>query len=449
MTDNPRQLTFAGVNGTIDSLDDYEWSFARSSTDYLTHGLQKYPARMPPQIPSTLFDFYLSKGILSEGDTVYDPFSGSGTTSVEAKLHGLNAIANDINPFACLLTKVKSTPLDLNRLEQASSDFFDGLRDEFEYLAQSSQPKSELSPNLREDADQIGTDWFPEPQIYQLLTARGKLDSLEEEYDHSIIQFFRVSLAKAAREVSYQRQGEFKRYRMSEEERISHDIDVFPCLRNIMSDHLSRIRKYSRRVDSELTTEVLEADSRNILRQTNSPVAENCADIVVTSPPYGDHQTTVAYGQFSTNLSIIAEGRTYEEMMSVDKRGLGGSMAGITISDLVGKSESLAETISSLDDAGNRSEDALQFFSDYYQVISEVSNIVKPGQPVAWVVACRRMNGVLVPIHKITQELCRSLGYSTEAILPRSIQNKTLPDQNRQGETMVQEHIVVTNAPNE
>jgi hypothetical protein len=35
---------------------------------------------------------------------VYDPFSGRGTTAVEAALHGRNVIANDINPLSAILT---------------------------------------------------------------------------------------------------------------------------------------------------------------------------------------------------------------------------------------------------------------------------------------------------------------------------------------------------------
>ncbi|RLG15985.1 hypothetical protein DRN63_04745 [Nanoarchaeota archaeon] len=39
---------------------------------------------------------------------ILDPFCGSGTVLVEAKLLGVNAVGSDINPLAILLAKVKS-----------------------------------------------------------------------------------------------------------------------------------------------------------------------------------------------------------------------------------------------------------------------------------------------------------------------------------------------------
>jgi adenine-specific DNA methylase len=38
-------------------------------------------------------------------DIVYDPFSGRGTTTVEAALHGRHVIANDINPLSAILCR--------------------------------------------------------------------------------------------------------------------------------------------------------------------------------------------------------------------------------------------------------------------------------------------------------------------------------------------------------
>ena len=47
------------------------------------------------------------------GDTVYDPFCGSGTPLVEAHALGVNAIGCDISSFNCLLSRVKTQRYDL------------------------------------------------------------------------------------------------------------------------------------------------------------------------------------------------------------------------------------------------------------------------------------------------------------------------------------------------
>lgn len=43
-------------------------------------------------------------------DTIFDPFSGSGTVALEGLSLNRNAIANDINPYAVTLTKAKMYP---------------------------------------------------------------------------------------------------------------------------------------------------------------------------------------------------------------------------------------------------------------------------------------------------------------------------------------------------
>lgn len=100
MTKRSRQTTLDAPNGEADGLKSVDWTFSNADTQYLTHGLHPYPARMIPQIPATLLNHYKRTGVIDEGDRVYDPFSGSGTTAVEARLHGLHAEANDVNPLA-------------------------------------------------------------------------------------------------------------------------------------------------------------------------------------------------------------------------------------------------------------------------------------------------------------------------------------------------------------
>jgi hypothetical protein len=59
-----------------------------------------YRACFKPQLPA-----YFIERLTAEGDLVYDPFSGRGTTAVEAALQGRTIIANDINPLSAILTR--------------------------------------------------------------------------------------------------------------------------------------------------------------------------------------------------------------------------------------------------------------------------------------------------------------------------------------------------------
>ena len=93
---------------------DYSWSFAdktRKDTTYISHGYHRYPAKFIPQIVSRLVEKYSKKG-----DLVLDPFVGSGTTLLEAKVMGRNSLGLDINPVATLISQAKITPIKPSEL---------------------------------------------------------------------------------------------------------------------------------------------------------------------------------------------------------------------------------------------------------------------------------------------------------------------------------------------
>ena len=68
-------------------------------------------AKFIPQIVSRLVEKYSKKG-----DLVLDPFVGSGTTLLEAKVMGRNSLGLDINPVATLISQAKITPIKPSEL---------------------------------------------------------------------------------------------------------------------------------------------------------------------------------------------------------------------------------------------------------------------------------------------------------------------------------------------
>jgi hypothetical protein len=66
-----------------------------------------YRACFKPQLPRFFIDLFTKKG-----DVVYDPFSGRGTTVIEAGLLGRNVIANDANPLSRIMTEPRFFPPD-------------------------------------------------------------------------------------------------------------------------------------------------------------------------------------------------------------------------------------------------------------------------------------------------------------------------------------------------
>lgn len=69
-----------------------------------THRICSYVAMFPP----TLANYFIKKYSV-ENDIVLDTFSGRGTTLLESRILGRNAYAIDLNPFAYVLTRSKSS----------------------------------------------------------------------------------------------------------------------------------------------------------------------------------------------------------------------------------------------------------------------------------------------------------------------------------------------------
>ncbi|MGE4158326.1 MAG: DNA methyltransferase [Planctomycetota bacterium] len=71
-----------------------------------------YRACFKPQLPA-----YFIRRLTREGDRVYDPFSGRGTTALEAALMRRVPLANDISPLSALLAQPRLSPPSLAFLE--------------------------------------------------------------------------------------------------------------------------------------------------------------------------------------------------------------------------------------------------------------------------------------------------------------------------------------------
>ncbi len=77
------------------------------------HGLHPYLGKFVPQ----LVEIFMRKYFVP-GQTVLDPFCGSGTTLVQANELGVHAIGCDISAFNVLLCNVKTAPYHLKQAQR-------------------------------------------------------------------------------------------------------------------------------------------------------------------------------------------------------------------------------------------------------------------------------------------------------------------------------------------
>lgn len=102
---------------------------SQSDNQYLTHWFYPYKGKYHPRLVRSIFNIIKMK----YGETVLDPFIGSGTTTLEAHLFGLNSIGIDVSPVCTLISKVKvSSGHVADKLDSYAKDAINAMKYDFE-----------------------------------------------------------------------------------------------------------------------------------------------------------------------------------------------------------------------------------------------------------------------------------------------------------------------------
>lgn len=97
-----RQLYLFRDTELITDLDARLWHGSFNSRESTLQQLSPYVGKMKSGMAKVLIKLYSKPG-----DTILDPFSGSGVVPLEAALSGRRAWANDLSPYAYMLTRGK------------------------------------------------------------------------------------------------------------------------------------------------------------------------------------------------------------------------------------------------------------------------------------------------------------------------------------------------------
>lgn len=417
------------LNNLINSKDDY-LDFKNINMNYSTHKYHNYPATMIPKLPN-LFINSVKSAI--DIHNVYDPFMGSGTTLVEAIRHNLNSTGVDLNPLAVLISKVKTRVLNQSKLE-AYKKYIYGT------YGQSKKDYKNNKLSLKLPAFKNIDYWFKDYVIVDLQILRSVIFSIhEEEYR----DFFLIPFSSTVRYVSNTRNSEFKMYRMAAKKLDEWHPDVFAKFKEFTDKNVYQ--------NSLLSKPVAQANTLLGSSKSLPNVNSNSFDLLITSPPYGDSRTTVAYGQFSRtslqwlNLDVVSA----NEVPQLDRKLLGGKIIKGNFSIL--PSVTLNETLKEISKQDKkRAREVKQFYDDLFDVLKECKRLMKPNSYQFWVTANRTVKGVQIPTDKIITELFESINVIKLANYTRNIPNKRMPARNsptnKKGKinaTMKQENIVL------
>lgn len=453
---------------------DY-WDFKDSDVREYTHGIHNYPAMMVCPISRNIIRLVREQRNV---DTIFDPFTGSGTVLVEAMLTGINTVyGNDINPLALFLSKVKTTKLDitllqqevqnlLSRIEDIHSQFClqidsvddviknkysldltskDGWGSNAPYYLEQYKKDNYLNldiPNFKN----IGY-WFKPRVILLMALIKSEINKIENK---DIRNFVFVAFSETIRFVSNRRNGEFKMFRMPAKKVETFEPDVISEFSTILNRNVVKMNDFVE------TCFERDCKSEVLIHKNNATsledVPDNSIDLVVTSPPYGDSRTTVAYGEYS-RLSLqwldLFE-LTDKEIMGIDKSLMGGSKFRNGFEYTI-PSKTLKNSLEKIKDIDlERAGDVYSFYLDLANSISRIATKTKKDGYQFWVVGNRTVKGETLLTDVIIAEIAEHYGLQHIYTIDRNIINKVMPTQNsptnesgKKSSTMTNEHIVV------
>ena len=143
-------------------------------------------------------------------------------------------------------------------------------------------------------------------------------------------------------------------------------------------------------------------------------------DLIITSPPYGDSQTTVAYGQFSR---LSADWIGLDNSRKVDRISIGGTKKKSKLCDSP-VNPAITE-IRAVDE--KRASQVEAFYIDLERSISSIAPLLAKDSTVCYVVGNRRVKGVTLPTDEFIISSFGKHGFFHKETIVRNIPNKRMP----------------------
>lgn len=399
-----------------------------------------YPAMMVPSVQEPIIE-YLSMG-LDGNVSLLDPFMGASNTLVAGMKYGMNVYGQDINPLSILISQVKTSFYSMDELieaEQRINNFINADKSRCIEVSFANKDK-----------------WFTKSsqmELSKIHRAIRKVSSLK------IRKFFWVAIAETVRLTSNDRTSTFKMHMRPIKEISSRKTSSISTFLSISHKNIKNICEYNSGLlkNGYIKNEKYIKNAEVVWGDTYSGIkTRKTFNLLVTSPPYGDNQTTVTYGQFSylplqwipmEDIDINIELDYLKSAQEIDSKSLGGqSKKSIKeIEEIIfEKSKTLKKFINQFKDVERKkAEKVTRFIFDLDCSIDKILPRMRSNSFLAWTIGNRNVNKKIVRNDLILNELFQSKKIKLFTDLEREILSKRMPDRNNFSNTMSRERILI------
>jgi len=417
------------------------------------HYIHYYPGRIYPYIPLyilSLQDFSHLSGYL------LDPFAGSGTILLESIMNPFvkrNALGVEINPLARLISKVKTTPIDLLKVKELIRDL--------KVLYSQKTGISEYVPKYRN----INL-WFSSASIKKLSKLKYAIDNLDAPIEYK--DLFWLCFSSIIRNVSKadpyipppvilkpeKYKGNPIKYRkLKQHLEEAENPDLWNTFEKNVNANITKLNYiFEKIINGGIKAEIIWDDARDIKKaklnkrgRFNKNIVEelapNSVDIIFTSPPYLTAQKYIR----TSKLELLWLGHDKEEINNLDKisigtervssqmdiREFGVSSIDVLVKNTVPKSKSRGLTV-------------YLYFEDMLKVFEELNRILKRDGYLILVVGDNKVLGEWISTYKLLSDAAINKGFKEILILKDEIRNRSMmTKRNGSGGLIKEEYVII------
>lgn len=391
--------------------------FEGQNTLYATHGLHAFAAKCPPQLVKYGLRYYSKRG-----DLVLDPMAGSGTTLVECKLTGRNAVGFDIDPLSTLLARAKSTPLEDEDIKEVVEEVLRLSGSDFKLWQ--TDPNSSSLNGRAIPPDFHNRDYWFNPDVAAALSLLShhisEVNTSENIRDFLWVAFSSLILAKTS--VANARDIVHSRHHRWEHAETPDVLGRFSKRMKQMRKRMAEFREICNGNEG-VNIQVERADAREL------PLQENEIDLVFTSPPYATaldypraHFLAIPWMQNAFNMDLNAYMEQAPTYIGSERGRLPSNLEIDTqIQDLTLS----VQILNQINDKSNKHAKLLhRYLVDMYQTLREVARVLKPRKYAIIVVCPSHIRKVSVPTQDILIDIGRTLGLTLKKKHTRTISNR-------------------------
>jgi DNA modification methylase len=372
-----------------------ELNFHGENSGYASHDLHAFAAKFPPQLPRVFI-----RGLTSPGDVVLDPMMGSGTTVVEALLEGRHGIGLDIDPLVLRLSRVKTTPSDIDSLRHASHKVLSRAN---ALLSNGRTIEHNLAKRFDDRTKAFIDYWFLPTTQRELMALALAINEVTDAIAHRFLEltFSSIIVTKS---------GGVSRARDLAHSRPHLDETKIP--KNALEQFSLRLRKNLTSIAqlkaNGTVAALLAGDARTM------PFADGVIDLIITSPPYANAIDYMRAHKFS----LVWMGESVTDLSELRSKHIGSERVNRTqYVALPDRPETIIQQLMERD--SNKATILRKYFVEMRAVLVEMYRVLRHNSAAIVVVGTSIMRGIDVQTHYCLADIAADMGFDVVGVVQR------------------------------